>query len=201
MEEDLQHEAEQHFERGNEYDENGERERAIKEWQETVHLNPDHAAAHFNLGIAFSEAGENSLAIEQLREAIRLEPFDVEARRELAAVYVETDRPDDAINVLRQSLNIMPGDAMSAHELADLCLDQGMWDEAASALEAGGMLEEDADLWYDLGKAYEGQDRVEDAVLAHRRATICHPGHRAAEEALERLHVPIEEPPDADEEE
>ncbi len=201
MHQDLHHEAEEHFARGNLFDENGDREHAIKEWLEAVHLYPDHAAAHFNLGIAFSEAGDNALAIEQLREVIRLEPFDVEARRELAAVYEEADRTEDAINALRQSLNIMPGDAESAHDLADLCLNQGLWDEAASALEAGGLLDKDADLWYDLGKAYEDEDRLEDAILAFRRACICHPGHRAAEEALQRLHVPIEEPPDAGEEE
>ncbi len=199
MDDELIRGAEEHFARGNEFDESGDRERAIKEWQEAVHLNPDHAAAHFNLGIAFSEEGATDLAIEQLREAIRLEPFDTEARRELAAVYLEVDRANDAVNALRQSLNLMPGDAETARSLAEIYLDQAMWDEAAAALEAGGMLEQDADLWYDLGKAYEGEGRHEDAVLAYRRALICHPGHRAAEQALERLHLPIEEPPDAEE--
>ncbi len=201
MDDDLQHAAEEHFARGNAFDENGERERAIKEWRETVELNPDHAAAHFNLGIAFSEAGETDLAIEQLREAIRLDPFDSEARRELAQVYVESDRPDDAVNVLRQSLNMMPGDAETAHCLAEIYLDQALWDEAAFALEAGGMLEEDADLWFDLGNGYAGEDRQEDAILAYRRALVCQPVHREAEEALRRLRVPIEEPPDPDEQE
>ncbi len=199
MDDELLDAAGEHFARGNAFDENGERERAIKEWQDAVHLNPDHAAAHFNLGLAFSEAGETDLAIEHLREAIRLEPFDTEARRELAEVYLEVDRPTEAINVLRQSLNMMPGDAETAHCLAEIYLDQALWDEAAAALEAGGMLEEDADLWYDLGRAYEGEDRRQDAILAYRRALVCHPGHRAAEQALERLHIPIEEPPDPEE--
>jgi tetratricopeptide (TPR) repeat protein len=199
MDDELFRAAAEHFARGNAFDESGERERAIKEWQEAVHLNPDHAAAHFNLGIAFSEEGETDLAIEQLREAIRLVPFDTEARRELAEVYLEADRADEAINVLRQSLNTMPGDVETAHCLAEIYLDQAMWDEAAAALEAGGMVEEDADLWYDLGKAYEGESRREEAVLAYRRALVCHPGHRAAEQALDRMHIPIEEPPDPEE--
>lgn len=199
MDDELIREAEEHFARGNDFDENGYRERAIKEWQETIHLNPDHAAAHFNLGIAFSDEGKADLAIEQLREAIRLDPFDAEARRELAQVFLEADQADDAINVLRQSLNMVPGDAESAHCLAEIYLDQADWEKAAAALEAGGMLDEDADLWYDLGKAFEGEGQHEDAVLAYRRALVCHPGHRAAEEALDRMHIPIEEPPDPEE--
>ncbi len=199
MDDELLRAADEHFARGNAFDENGEREQAIREWQETIRLDPDHAAAHFNLGIAFSEEGDTDLAIEQWREAIRLEPFDAEARRELAEVYLDADRPADAINVLRQSLNLLPGDAETANRLAAIYLDQAQWDEAAAALEAGGMLEEDADLWYDLGKAYSDAGRDEDAILAYRRALICHPGHRAAEEALERMHVPIDEPPDPEE--
>ncbi len=199
MDDDLLRAADDYFARGNAFDESQDRERAIREWQEAVHLNPEHAAAHFNLGIAFSEEGETDLAIEHLREAIRLEPFDGEARRELAEVYLDVDRADDAINVLRQSLNLMPGDAETGHYLAEIYLDRAMWDEAAAALEAGGMSEEDADLWYDLGEAYTGEGRREDAILAYRRALVCNPGHGAAEQALQRLHIPIEEPPDPEE--
>ncbi len=199
MDDELLDAAGEHFARGNAFDENGERGNAIREWQETIHLNPDHAAAHFNLAIAYSEIGHTDLAIEQMQDAIRLDPFDTEARRELAEIYLEDDRVQEAINALRQSLNIVPGDTESAHRLAETYLDQALWDEAAAALEAGGMLEQDADLWYDLGGAYEGEDRREDAILAYRRALVCHPGHRAAEQALDRLHIPIEEPPDPEE--
>jgi Tfp pilus assembly protein PilF len=87
MSDELRRAAEEHFERGNTFDENGYRERAVAEWQEAVHLDPDHQAAHYNLGIAYADEGEYKLAESELREAIRLDPFDIDARRELAEIF------------------------------------------------------------------------------------------------------------------
>lgn len=199
MSQELSRAAEEHFKRGNSFDENGYSERAIAEWQEAVHLDPEHAGAHYNLGIAFADEGETDLAINELREVLRLDPFETDARRELAEIYLEANRYEDAIDQLRQTLNITPGDGEAAHRLAEIYLDHEMIDQAAGALEAGAMLEEDAELWFRLGQAYEREDRHADAILAFRRALVAFPEHRAALRALQGLNVPIEEPPDPDE--
>lgn len=200
MSSNLRQAAEEHFNRGNQFDEIGDRARAIAEWQAAIHFDPDHAGAHYNLGIAYADESENELAIVELREAIRLDPFDADARRELAEIFLDAHAFDEAVNQLRQALNIAPGDGETAHLLAQAYLDNKLWDEAAGALESGTMLEEDADLWFRLGQAYERETRRDDAILAYRRALVCQPGHRDADEALRRLHVPVEEPPDPDEE-
>ncbi len=199
MSTELQRAAEEHFNRGNSFDESGYAERAVTEWQQAAELDPDHAGAHYNLGIAYADAGATELAINELREALRLEPFDPDARRELAEVYLEADRIDAATDQLRQILTIAPGDGQAAHRLAEIYLDHAMIDQAAGALEAGAMLEEDADLWFRLGNAYEHDQRRDDAILAYRRALVAQPSHGEAYAALQRFHVPIEEPPDQDE--
>jgi tetratricopeptide (TPR) repeat protein len=193
---DLRRAAEEHFARGNQFDESGLRDRAIAEWQEAVELDPDHGDAHFNLGIAYAEQGDDDHAIIELREVIRLEPFDTQARRELAEIYLAQDRLDDAVNQLRQTLNLAPGDGAAAHLLAQAYLGAEMWDQAAGALEAGAMLAEDADLWFQLGQAYERARRLDDAILAYRRARVAQADHRDTTRALQRLRVPLEEPPD-----
>ncbi len=199
MSSDLRRAAEEHFQRGNSFDENGHSARAVEEWQEAIHLDPEHAGAHYNLGIAYADEGESELAINELREVIRLDPFDTDARRELAEIYLETNRANEATNQLRQILNIAPGDGEAAHLLAQIYLDQEMIDEAAGALEAGVMLEEDADLWFRLGKLYERTGQHDDAILAYRRALVAQPEHRDAEHALQLLHAPIEETADPEE--
>ncbi len=199
MSQDLRRAAEEHFQRGNSFDENGYGERAIAEWQEATHLDPDHAGAHYNLAIAYADDREIELAINEFREALRIDPFDTDARRELAEVYLEADRSDEAVNQLRQTLNIAPGDAQAAHRLAGIYFDQGMIDQAAAALESGAMDEQDAELWYQLGKAYEKEGRRDDAILAFRRALISSPGYHDAEHTLQLMHVPIEEQPDEEE--
>lgn len=196
---ELQRAARGHFERGNALDENGDRSRAIAEWLEAVHLDPDLAAAHYNLGIAFAERGESQIAEEQLRLAIGIDPFDIEARLELVRNYLDEEQTEAAINQLRQILNIAPGDGEAARLLAELYLDQGRVDESVGALESGGMVEEDADLWVELGRVYEAERRFEDAILAYRRALVCRPGYTPAEQGLVGLDAPTDEPPAPDE--
>lgn len=199
MSDDLRRAAEEHFDRANALDQAGNREEAIKEWQETIALDSEHAAAHYNLGIAYADEAEVDLAIAALRQAVHLDPFDVDARRELADLYFEQDRFNDGIDQLRQALNIGPGDGGIANLLAQAYISHDLTDEAAGALEAGAMLEEDADLWFRIGKVYERCGRTEDAILAFRRALVCLPGHRESEQALQFHHVPAEEPPEDDE--
>ena len=187
-----------HLQQGNQFDENGDSNRAIAEWQEAIALDSNCTEAHYNLGIAYADEGHSDLAITELREVVRLEPLDLDARRELAEVYLETERFEAAIDELRQILNIGPDDA-AAHLLAQTYFDLGRWDEAAGALESGALLEQDADLWFELGKVYESQPhRLGDAILAYRRAMIANPEHSGARAALQRLNLPIEEPPDDD---
>jgi tetratricopeptide (TPR) repeat protein len=198
MTDDLRRAAEEHFQRGNQFDENGHAEHAITEWQEAIDLDPNCVEAHYNLGIAYADEGNYDLAIMELREVIRLDSLDLDARRELTEVYLEAQKPEEAINQLRQILNIAP-DGAAARLLAQTYFDLERWDEAAGALEAGAMLEQDADLWFELGKAYElHQHRLDDAILAYRRAVIANPEHVGARDALRRLNVQIEEPPDED---
>ncbi|MBI5651931.1 MAG: tetratricopeptide repeat protein [Chloroflexi bacterium] len=193
MNDDWKKLAEELFNRGNDRDQAGDRPGAINEWHEAIRFNPDHAAAHYNLGIAFSDDGDNARAMDHLRQAINLDLFDLDARHALAEIYLEEEQWDDAINLLRQTLNLIPSDGQAAHLLAEAYLDQEMWDEAAGALESGALLEEDADLWFDLGEAYQRADRIDDAILAYRRAIIAQPEHPDAIHALDLLHVPIEE--------
>ncbi len=200
MSADLRLAAEEHFNRGNSFDESGYAERAIAEWQQAIELDPEHAGAHYNLGIAYADDGATELAINELREVLRLEPFDTDARRELAEIYWEANRVDAATDQLRQILTFAPGDAQAAHRLAEIYLEHAMIDQAAGALEAGALTEEDAELWFRLGNAYEHALRRDDAILAYRRALVAQPSHGEAYAALQRFHVPIEEPPDADEE-
>jgi tetratricopeptide (TPR) repeat protein len=193
---ELSRAAEEHFARGVSFDESGYDERAIAEWQQAIELDPEHVGAHYNLGIAYADEGETELAIGEMRTVLRLEPFDTDARRELAEIFLEADRYEDATEQLRQILNIAPGDGEAAHQLAGIYLARDLIDQAAGALEAGAMMEEDADLWFRVGEAYEKDQRKDDAILAFRRALVAFPEHREAARALQLLHVPIEEPPD-----
>jgi tetratricopeptide (TPR) repeat protein len=60
--------------RGNAYDELGQRQRAIDDFNKAIRLKPDYAIAYYNRGNTYSELGQHQRAIEDFNEAIRLKP-------------------------------------------------------------------------------------------------------------------------------
>jgi tetratricopeptide (TPR) repeat protein len=188
--------AEEHYRRGNAFDEQDDSRRAIAEWRAALELNPDHAGAHYNLGIAYADEEDWDAAIFELKTATELAPLDPDASYELAEIYFELGELDHAENELRHALNLNPSQAQAAHLLAEIYIQKEKWDHAVAALEQSTMLEDDADLWITVGRAYEQSDRVEDAVLAYRRALIANPQSAQAQRALLDLGAPLEEPSD-----
>lgn len=204
-EEDALLAAEVHFNQGNVFDDDGQRAQAIQEWERAVQLDPEHGGAHYNLGLAYADDGKTEFALFELRQAVKLDPFDTDAAHDLADLLLEQERVDEAISVLRQCLTLNPRARESALELATIYLDNEMLDEAfgaldqaAGALELESSTEEDAELWFELGQGYTDAGRIDDAILAYRRAIGANPDHPDAIAALREMGMPIEEPDDED---
>ena len=66
-----------HYNRGVAYSEKGEIERAIEDWDQTVQLNPESAAAYNNRGYAYRQKGEFERAIEDYDRAIQIKSDNV----------------------------------------------------------------------------------------------------------------------------
>ena len=81
--------AQEHYNRGDEFDAAGDTARAIEEWERAVELDPNYFDAHFNLGITYADEGNLDLAVVELELAHALEPDDRDAQRELVRVLVE----------------------------------------------------------------------------------------------------------------
>ena len=62
----------------------GQIDEAIRQYQETLRLNPDAAEAHYNLGVTLAAKGQTDEAIRQFQEALRLKPDFAQARDDLA---------------------------------------------------------------------------------------------------------------------
>ena len=63
--------------------ERGERERGLREMEESVRLASDGWEGHFNLALALSRTGQWERAAGHYREVLRLNPGFTEARRRL----------------------------------------------------------------------------------------------------------------------
>ena len=59
---------------------------SIREYQETVRLNPQHAVAHVNLGVMLVRQNRTDEAIQQFEIALSVEPTNAAARDYLRQV-------------------------------------------------------------------------------------------------------------------
>ncbi len=60
--------------RGSVYDDLGQHQRAIEDYDEAIRLDPQDAAAYNNRGLAYVDLGQFQKATIDLDEAIRLDP-------------------------------------------------------------------------------------------------------------------------------
>ena len=107
-------------------------------------------------------------------------PEHAELRRDLGLVLLELGEEDRAQAAFSESLRIDPGRFDSARRLGVLQLEDGEFEEAARTLEgAARHVEDDAELFHELVRAYEATletEKIESAVRRGLRADPAHPG-------------------------
>jgi type IV pilus assembly protein PilF len=100
--------AQIHYDLGIQAQQAGAVQDALREFQESLKLDPNFPEAHNAMAIllhlSFRRLDE---AIDHYRQAIRIRPTFSEAKTNLANVYLDQARYDDAITLYEQALNDM----------------------------------------------------------------------------------------------
>jgi protein O-mannosyl-transferase len=99
----------------------GQIDEAIRQFQESIHLNPDHADVHYNLGTALYQQGRSGEAISQFQEAIRLKPDHATAHNNLGTALGLIGQTEEAIRQFQEALRLMP-DYADARKNLDVLL-------------------------------------------------------------------------------
>jgi lipoprotein NlpI len=96
------------YRRGNAYNEQGDYDRAIDDYNEALQLNPKHANALSNRGVAYGHKGEYDLAIQSYDEALRLNPRHLNALYNRGNAYTRKGEYDRAAQDYDQVLQLNP---------------------------------------------------------------------------------------------
>jgi len=110
--------AEVHNNLGLLYQDRGDADRAIAEFQRALALAPRYVKAHNNLGVAHLRAGRLEQAAAEFRVALTADPRNVESLVNLALVQKAAGRPDEARDLLLRALAIDPRHPGSHYNLA-----------------------------------------------------------------------------------
>ena len=95
----------------------GYEEEAIREFKETIRLQPGATNAYYNLGTIYGNLGRWEEAIEAYRAAIIAEPRNADAYLNLGTTYGSLGRYEEAIQVFKQALEVFPGELKARHNL------------------------------------------------------------------------------------
>jgi Tfp pilus assembly protein PilF len=167
---------------------------ALTHFQAAVQENPDYADGRYNLGSLYLGMGRTEEAIYNLKAAIRLDTHFAQARNNLGSIYLAQKRYDEAIEQFRESARLLPGfhsymnlgNALGEH--AGLTQDIKELGEAAEAYgralqlepQAGDARENLAKAWIQLGLAYAGHNRRQEAESVFRQLVQLVPGEPVA---------------------
>jgi predicted TPR repeat methyltransferase len=121
--EQTKQEAAAAFERGDTYNENKEYDLAIKEYTETIRLEPSFVSAYGNRGNIYIAKKEFDLAIKDYTEVIRLDPSEALAYFNRGITYSEKKEFDLAIRDYTEVIRLDPDD-VSAYINRGICYAQ-----------------------------------------------------------------------------
>jgi tetratricopeptide (TPR) repeat protein len=146
----------------------GEPEEAVIAFQKVVSIDPNHKEAYNGLGNALLDIGEIERAIISFRRAIELNPYNKEAYRGLGNVHNGSGNLELAIDLYRQVLKVQPDDAQ-AYRMLSACKKFSSRDDDLHTMEllmdkSGGSDQQNMNLAYGLGKAYEDLQEYEKSM-------------------------------------
>jgi TolB-like protein/DNA-binding winged helix-turn-helix (wHTH) protein/Tfp pilus assembly protein PilF len=141
-------------------------QRAEKEFQRAIQLNPNYATAHYRYSRLLYDQGRLDESVREAQRAVELDPIGVATTSNLGDVYYYARRYNEAIQQHRKAAGLHPG-ASEPH--------QGLFlDYLAEGMYAGSIAE--AQRW--LIVSVSGEKSSADAAAAIRR--IDSAGYREA---------------------
>ena len=104
-------EAQEYYDKGLVYGQEGDADGAIECWQKTVDLNPDHFDGWYNLGNAYHIGkGDIEKAVECWNKALELKPDNIDVLYNMGNAYRENREFDRAIEIYRKVVELDPKD-------------------------------------------------------------------------------------------
>jgi tetratricopeptide (TPR) repeat protein len=174
--------AREHFVRAWNYDEQeGRLDKAIKEYQSALRIDPAYADAHNNLGWIYERQGRLDEAVAEYENAIQLDPNSIVTYRNLGRVYGKKKRFDEAIKSLLAALEIDPNDASTHFQLGWVYGEKGRLDKAITEYQAALQVNPELEGAYvNMGWAYSQQGRHDDAIREYKNAIQINSENRLA---------------------
>jgi tetratricopeptide (TPR) repeat protein len=157
--------------RGVAYGSKGNYDRAIKDFDRALTLDPKWVALYVQRCIAYNDKGDYDRAIKDCDQAIRLHPNDVDAFSARALVYRQRGDYDRAIKDLDEAIALDPKNARAFVNRGIVYESKGDYDRAIKDLDEAIALDPKyAIAFYNRGNAFKGTGNLDRAIADYSEA-------------------------------
>jgi protein O-GlcNAc transferase len=178
---------------------------AEKLFQRVVQKKPDFAPAQAHLGLLYIQKGRAEEALPHLREALRLDPARRDAADALARTLqdqaraaIEDRDSQKALALLSEAAKYEPDNADVQFESGTIELQMSLWDAAIVAFQRTLKIRENDPLAiYNMGRAYLGEWKFEDARQQFANYVAVRPDDAAGHCALGMTLAALERLPES----
>jgi tetratricopeptide (TPR) repeat protein len=176
--------------RGAAYDDKGDYDRAIQDFNEAIHLGPNHETAYYGRGHAYTKKGDYDRAIQDFNEAIHLNPNLEIAYYGRGNAYTDKEDYDRAIQEFDEAIRLNPKDANAYNNRGVAYHRKGDYGHAIQDYNQAILLNSNYTAAYgSRGYAYFAQSSLTAAIADSRHTISAAPSSSGAVYAVLMLHV------------
>jgi Tfp pilus assembly protein PilF len=124
-----------HLQRGLQYLEDEDENKAIAEFDEAIRLNPRLAEAFYQKGNAYRALKQFNNAISDYKRAIELRPEHAETHLCVGICYARLLHQDEAVESFGQAIKLNPTLSKAFFHRGKMYFDLGLYEQACSSLE------------------------------------------------------------------
>ena len=162
--------------RGNIYDAKGDREAAMRDYEQAIRLDPTNPGAYINRATMLHARGEFEAAIKDYNEAIRFDPKRPLPFYNRGLAFRKLDRPDEAKRDMEEAIRLAPQYADAHVMLGLLAVNERDVKTARAALESARRIDPGlAGPWIGLARLDEQAGRWAAATVKLERAITLNP--------------------------
>ena len=160
-------------------------EEGIRNYRESIRLNPKNADAHYNLGNALAQKGLLKEAITSYREALRTDSDLNAAHFNLGIVLFNNGQIDEAIVEYREALRSNPDFDAAYVNLGVALYKKGLVDKAIEAYRQAIKINPHfSEAFYKLGITFLAKNNLDDAIQSFKDAVRITPQYAEAHNNL-----------------
>jgi tetratricopeptide (TPR) repeat protein len=151
--------------RGSVYDDKGQYDRAIQDYDQAVRLDPNYANAYNNRGIAYANKGQYDRAIQEYNQGLSLDPDDAIAYNNRGNAHADKGQYDRAIQDFNQAIRLDPDYAYAYNNRGSIYNAKRQFDRAIQDFNQALRLDPDyAYAYNNRGNAYERKGQYDRAI-------------------------------------